>query len=91
MQVTLDLPDDISAVLKGRWPDLPRQALEALAVEAYRTGALTEGQVRRLLQLETRFEVHALLKEHGVPLRYTEADFENDLAAHRQVGILRDR
>ena len=41
MQVTLDLPDDISAVLEGRWPDLPRQALEALAVEAYRTGALT--------------------------------------------------
>lgn len=90
MQVTLDLPDDISAVLEGRWPDVPRQALEALAVEAYRTGALTEAQVRRLLKLETRFEVHALLKDHGVPLRYTEADFEDDLAAHRAVGILRD-
>ncbi len=91
MQVTLDLPDDIWAVLENHWPDLPRQALEALAAEAYRTGALTEGQVRRLLRLETRFEVHALLKDHGVPLRYTEADFEDDLAAHREVGILRDR
>jgi hypothetical protein len=90
MQVTLDLPDDISAVLEGRWPDLPRQALEVLAVNAYRTGALTEGQVRRLLQLNTRFEVHAFLKEHAVPLRYTEVDFQNDLAAHREVGILRD-
>ena len=90
MQVTFDLPDDISAVLENHWPDLSRQALEALAAEAYRTGALTEGQVRRLLRLETRFEVHALLKNHGVPLRYTEADFEDDLAAHREVGILRD-
>ncbi|HEV7239190.1 MAG TPA: UPF0175 family protein [Thermoanaerobaculia bacterium] len=91
MQVTLDLPDDISAALEGRWPDLPRQALEALAVEGYRTGALTENQVRRLLQLETRFEVHALLKEHAVPLHYTEADLEDDLAAHRELGLLRRR
>lgn len=91
MQVTLDLPDDISAVLAGRWPDLPQQALEALAVEAYRTGALSESQVRRLLRLETRFEVHSLLKNHGVPLRYTEADFEDDLASHRELGILPGR
>ena len=91
MQVTLDLPDDISAALEGHWPDLPRQALEALAVDAYRSGALTESQVRRLLRLETRFEVHSLLKDHGVPLRYTEADLQDDLAAHRELGILRDR
>lgn len=90
MQLTLDLPDDIAAVLEARWPDLPRQALEALAVEAYRTGALTEGQVRRLLRLETRFDVHALLKDHGVPLNYTKADLDADLAAHRELGFLRD-
>lgn len=89
MQVTLDLPDDISAALEGRWPDLPRQALEALAVEGYRTGALTEGQVRRLLRLETRFDVHCLLKDHRVPLHYTEADLEDDLATHRELGIPR--
>lgn len=87
MQVTLDLPDDLSAVLEAHWPDVPRQTLEALAVDAYRTGALTESQVRRLLGLETRFDVHALLKEHGVRLRYTEADFAADLAAHRELGI----
>jgi predicted HTH domain antitoxin len=68
---------------------LPRQALEALAVEGYRTGALSEGQVRRLLRFESRFEVHALLKEHRVPLHYTDADFEDDLAAHRALGIPR--
>lgn len=91
MQVTLNLPDDISAALEDRWRDVPRSALEALAVEGYRTDALSENQVRRLLGFESRFQVHALLKEHRVPLRYTEADAENDLAAHRELGILRER
>lgn len=88
MQVTLDLPDDISAALERRWPDMPRHALEAIAVDAYRTGVLAEGQVRRMLGLESRFEVHALLKKRGVSLRYTAADVEEDLAAHRELGFL---
>ena len=91
MQVKLDLPDDISEALEGQWPDLPRQALEALAVEGYRTGALTENQVRRLLGLGSRFQVHALLKDHRVSLRYTESDLEDDLGAHRELGIPRGR
>ena len=88
MVVTLHLPDDISQSLVGQWGDVPRHALEALAVEGYRTGALNESQLRRLLGFETRFEVHALLKEHRQPLRYTEADLEDDLAAHRELGLL---
>lgn len=88
MKVTIDLPEDVLAALKGRWDDVPRRSLEAIAVEGYRTGALTETQVRRLLQFETRFQVHALLKEHRVPLRYTEADLQQDLDAHRELGIL---
>jgi predicted HTH domain antitoxin len=88
MEVTINLPEDISEALKGRWGNLSRHALETIAVEGYRTGALTETQVRRLLGLETRFEVHALLKEHEVPLHYTEADLEEDLAVHRDLGIL---
>ena len=88
MKVTIELPEDVLAALKGRWDDVPRRSLEAVAVEGYRTGALTETQVRRLLQLETRFQVHALLKEHHVPLRYTEADLEDDLRAQRDLGVL---
>ena len=91
MKVTIDLPEDIAAALRGEWDDLPRRSLEAIAVEAYRTGVLSENQVRRLLNFESRFQVHALLKEHRVPLKYTEADVENDLAVHRDLGILRDR
>jgi predicted HTH domain antitoxin len=88
MKVTIDLPDDVSAALENRWDDVPRRSLEAIAVEAYRTGALTETQVLRLLRLESRFQVHELLKEHRVPLRYTEADLEDDLRAQRAAGVL---
>lgn len=91
MKVTIDLPEDIAAALEGRWDNVPRRTLEALAIEGYRTGALTETQVRRLLTLDSRFQVHALLKEHHVPLRYTEADLEDDLSAHRELGILPGR
>lgn len=91
MKVTIELPEDVSAALKGRWDDVPRRSLEAIAVEGYRTGALTETQVRRLLQLDTRFQVHALLKEHHVPLQYTEADLEGDLRAQREIGVLPGR
>jgi len=91
MKVTIELPEDVSAALKGRWDDVPRRSLEAIAVEGYRTGALTETQVRRLLQLDTRFQVHALLKEHHVPLQYTEADLEDDLRAQREIGVLPER
>jgi len=91
MKVTIELPEDIAAALKGEWRDVPQRSLEAIAVEGYRTGVLSEYQVRRLLNLESRFQVHALLKEHRVPLKYTEADVENDMTVHRELGILRDR
>jgi predicted HTH domain antitoxin len=71
--------------------DVPRRSLEAIAVEACRSGALAESQVRRLLGLESRFQVHALLKEHNVPLQYTTADLEDDLQAQRELEILPGR
>jgi predicted HTH domain antitoxin len=88
MRVTIQLPDDISAALEEQWDDVTRRSLEAIAVEGYRTGALSESQVRRLLELDTRFQVHALLKEHQVPLQYTAEDLEDDLRAQRELGIL---
>jgi hypothetical protein len=91
MRFMLDLPEDIATALEGQWKDVPRRSLEAIAVDAYRTGVLSENQVRRLRNLESRFQVHALFKAHQVPLKYSDADLEHDLAAHRALGILRDR
>ena len=53
-----------------------------------KSGGLSETQLRRLLGFETRFQVHALLKEHRVPYRYSKADVQEDLATHRELGIL---
>ena len=63
MEVIISLPEDISESLQGCWGNVSRHALEVIAVEGYRTGALTKTQVQRLLGLETRFEVHGMLKE----------------------------
>jgi Uncharacterised protein family (UPF0175) len=92
MQVNIELPEDVSRALEARWGNVSRRTLEAIALEGYRSGALTESQVRRLLGFETRMDVHAFLKQAGVPLHYTKADFEEDLEVHRKLGLLpRDR
>ena len=84
MQITLELPEDIAQGLESKWKDLPRAALESLALEAYRFRALTAAQLRRLLGFETGIQVDAFLKEHEVH-DYTAADFERDRETLREV------
>jgi hypothetical protein len=84
MQIKLELPEDIAQQLESRWKDLPRAALESLAIEAYRSRALTAAQLRRLLGFETRMQVDAFLKEHEV-YDFTLADFEKDRETLRQI------
>jgi uncharacterized protein UPF0175 len=73
MQVAIQLPEDIAEDLLAKWKDLPRHALEAIALEGYRSGALTESQVRRVLGFETRLEVNSFLKDRGVYYNYSLA------------------
>ena len=76
MQVTLELPEDIAQGLESTWKDLPRAAIESLALEAYRSHALTAAQPRRLLGFETRMQVDAFLKEHEIyEVHRRRADF----------------
>jgi len=77
MQITFELPQDIAEGLKARWKDLPRAALESLALESYRSRAVTAAQLRRLLGFETRMQCDAFLKEHEI-FDYSVADFEQD-------------
>jgi hypothetical protein len=49
MVLEIHLPEDISTALEKQWRDLPRHLLETLAVEGYRSRALSRAQVRRLL------------------------------------------
>ena len=77
MQITIELPEDIGVRLESKWKDLPRAALESLALEAYRSRALTAAKLRRLLVFETQMQVDAFLKEHEI-FDYSAADFEQD-------------
>ena len=43
MDVRLQIPDDVALVIQGQQPDLSRAALEALALEGYRSERLSEG------------------------------------------------
>ncbi len=86
MQITLELPEDIAEGLESKWKDLPRVALESLALEAYRSHALTASQLRRLLGFETRMQVDAFLKEHEI-YDYSLADFEQDRETLRNLRM----
>ena len=77
MQIALELPEDIAKRLELAWHDVSRGTLEAIAVEGYREGTLTRGQVERLLGLSF-WETEAFLKERQAYLAYTEEDFEQD-------------
>jgi hypothetical protein len=91
MHISLEIPDSIPNVVA---PDQEpaRAALEALALEGYRSKRLGESAVRRLLGFETRMEVHGFLKEHGVYLNYSMEDLEHDIReSDRIVAILNAR
>ena len=84
MRIAPEFPEDIALGLQQHWNDLPRAALESLGVEAYRSGALTTSDLRRLLGFETRMEVDGFLKEHGV-FDFTVEDFERDRETMRKI------
>jgi len=56
MEITVHLPDDFA-----QRPEPGRAALESLAIEGYRTGALSHYQASQILGL-TRIEFDAFLK-----------------------------
>lgn len=86
MQIMIELPADIAVRLESKWKDLPRAALESLALEAYRSCALTAAQLRRLLVFETRVQIDAFLKEHEI-YDYSTADFEQDRETLRGIRM----
>jgi predicted HTH domain antitoxin len=87
MQVVLDIPDDLAAQIIPPGKDPSRAALEAIAVEGYRTERLSEEEVREMLGLATRLQVHAVLKEHGASLNYSLEDFEQDKQTSRSLRL----
>ena len=87
MNLIVTLPDDIATRLTADGGDLARRALEALLAEEYRAGRLNKPDLRRLLGLETSYEIDGFLKSHGVYHEYTLADLEREQEALDRLGI----
>jgi predicted HTH domain antitoxin len=86
MQVIVEIPDDLAQRLTHEGQDPARAALEAMAIEGYRSGALNAFQTRRLLGFETRYELDGFLKEHHVSEHaYDLEDLEQDRQTIRQM------
>ena len=85
--VTITLPDELLEALTASGEELSRTALEALSLQAYRTRKISAAQLRRMLGFQTRMEVDAFLKEHGVELEYGVEDLERDRKTHNQFGL----
>jgi len=79
MEITFQVPDSVADRLQASWQDLPRHALEALAVDAYRRGLLTSAEVQEVLGIASRYELDGFLKQAGAFLQYTTQDLEDDV------------
>ena len=87
MVITVEIPEELASRLGSGPIQLPRQALEALVLEAHRQGKVSEAEVGSLLGIESRFQVERFLTEHGVELAYTRDDLDYERQVHRELRI----
>lgn len=86
MNIAIDIPDDIGQVLAAQTGGVSRAVLEAVAIEAYRSGAITPAQVQHMLGLLSRWETESFLRRAEAFHDYTMDDLERDIAAIRDAS-----
>ncbi len=87
MNLTVRIPDDLAGRLSAAGGDLSRRALEALAAEEYKHDRLTKPELRRLLGIETSFQLDEFLKAHDVWSEYTREDAERERQGLQRLGF----
>jgi hypothetical protein len=87
MELTVQIPDDLARNMSASGGDLSRRALEALALEEFKSGHITKPELRRLLGFGTRYRLDGFLKAHDVYEDYTMEDFDRDRDALKQLGF----
>ena len=86
MNLTLQIPDDLAIDLSANGADLSRRALEAFALEEFRSGHLNENGLRRMLGL-TRYELDGFLKAHDIWIDFSLGDVRRDVATLERLGF----
>jgi Uncharacterised protein family (UPF0175) len=87
MELTVEIPDELASRMGASGGDLSRRALEALALEEFKSGRITKPELRQLLGFGTRYRLDEFLKAHNVYEDYTMEDFERDRDALKQLGF----
>ena len=87
MELTVQIPNELASRMRASGAALSRRALEALALEEFKSGRITKPELRRLLGYGTRYRLDGFLKSHDVYEDYTMEDFERDRDALRQLGF----
>ena len=87
MHLDVEIPDDLAGRLGAEGADLSRRALEAFALEEYRSGRVTEAELQKMLGFGTRYKLDGFLKEHGVWIDYTLEDFHREVDSLRNLGF----
>ena len=83
MIFSVEVPDTFAKPLHLDGPQPDRRALEALALDGYRSGELSRGQVSELLDLEVN-ETMKFLEEHGCLQSSSFAEHERSLERYRK-------
>jgi hypothetical protein len=86
VNIAIDIPDDIGHILATQAGGVSRAVLEAVAIEAYRSGTITPAQVQQMLGLRSRWETESFLRRAEAFHDYTMDDLEQDIAAIRQAS-----
>lgn len=81
MNINIELPNDLEQRLQSHLATLSQRALEAVAVEAYRSQLISAAEVQQMLHLPSRLATDAFLKQHEAYIPCAEADMEQDLQA----------
>lgn len=84
MHLSLEVPDSIAQQLHLDGEQGTRRALEMFALEGYRSGELSRGQINELLH-QSYEETEAFLKEHGCGLGMTFDEHEESLHRVREI------
>ncbi len=85
MEITIHIPDDLARSLRQAVGDLSRRTLEALAIDGYRQGSLTQLQVGQLLGL-SRNETEDLLGRHLALYDYDPAELDREARAFEKLS-----
>jgi hypothetical protein len=88
MTLRLEISEQAAETLRLAWgSEISRAALEALAIEGYRSGKLSRYDVQCLLGFEDRWQTETWLGAHGGHVNYSIEDLTADRdALNRALG-----